>query len=152
MYSKEKVVESSLISEFKFYLNTHIKLLGTLLEKYNLSYNDYVILMEIFKNEGVTQYDLSKKLEMSAQRLNQIVKKLEEERLLSKFKEREARGKKSLLIKDKGIEVIEVVNKELDKNVENLLTERDKEDLIIINKMLQRINDDVRQRVEKFPL
>ncbi len=152
MYSKEKVVESSLISEFKFYLNTHSKLLGTLLEKYNLSYNDYVILMEIFKNEGFTQYDLSKKHEMSAQRLNQIVKKLEEERLLSKFKEREARGKKSLLIKDKGIEVIEVVNKELDKNVENLLTERDKEDLIIINKMLQRINDDVRQRVEKFPL
>lgn len=137
-----------ILAEFKYFLNSNNAIIGDVLNKYNLSQNEYMIFHHISYTPGITQYELAKKLKFTTQRLNQLSKGLVNEGYIDKVERDGALLKKGLYVTPKGEETIETVNREINIIMSDLLNPEEIEDLEIINKLLKRINKKIRKRVK----
>ncbi len=144
----DKNVLKGLLAEFKYFINANNSIISDIINDYYLSHNDYTIFYQISYNEGITQYDLAKKLKFTTQRLNQIVKSLEDEGYIKKVEAEGALLKKGLYITEKGRKTIEEISEKIYNVTIEILSKEEIEDLEIINRLLTRINKLLRTRIK----
>lgn len=79
----------------------------------NFSKMEFLILLYIYANEGITQYKISKYLNIDMPRINQIVKKLEKEEIIAKEIDSTSKIiRKKLILTDQGRNTINEILKE----------------------------------------
>lgn len=144
----DKNALKGLLAEFKYFINANSSIIGDIISEYYLSHNDYTIFYQISYHEGITQYDLAKKLKFTTQRLNQIVKGLEDEGYIKKVEAEGALLKKGLYITEKGQKTIEEISEKIYDVTVDILSKEEIEDLEIINRLLTRINKLLRTRIK----
>ncbi|NLL66183.1 MAG: MarR family transcriptional regulator [Clostridiaceae bacterium] len=79
-----------------------IKLYKPLLDKYNLTYTQYVTMMVMWEHEKIIFKDLGQKLHLDSGTLTPVVKKLEAMKLIRKYRNKEDDRLVTLELTEKG--------------------------------------------------
>ncbi len=81
------------------------RLYQPLLDKYNLTYPQYIILLVLFEDETIDFKDLSEKVDLKTGTLTPIVNKIEEIGYIKKEKNKTDGRKLNIILTDKGIQL-----------------------------------------------
>ncbi|MEY8416093.1 MarR family transcriptional regulator [Tissierella praeacuta] len=105
-----------------------IKLYKPILDKYNLTYTQYITMLVVWEEEKIIFKDLGKKLHLDSGTLTPVIKRLEEMGLIIKYRNKEddrvvtiELTEKGKLLKDKVIEVPEKIYCKFKGKEENLI-------------------------------
>ncbi|MBU5256918.1 MarR family winged helix-turn-helix transcriptional regulator [Tissierella praeacuta] len=105
-----------------------IKLYKPILDKYNLTYTQYITMLVVWEEEKIIFKDLGKKLHLDSGTLTPVIKRLEEMGLIIKYRNKEddrvvtiELTEKGKLLKDKVIEVPERIYCKFKGKEENLI-------------------------------
>jgi|LGOV01.1.fsa_nt_gb DNA-binding MarR family transcriptional regulator len=91
------------------------------LKSYNMSSGQYVFLLNIHDNKGISQKELSKLIKIDKATTAKALKKLEENGYIHRLVDKEDRRYNRLYLTDKGIEFIPTLIEILDKITETLI-------------------------------
>lgn len=86
-----------------------IKLYKPFLDKYNLTYTQYVAMLVMWEDEKILFKDLGKRLHLDSGTLTPVIKKLEAMDLVSKYRNKEDDRVVTIEITEKGRELKEVI-------------------------------------------
>ena len=106
-----------------------IKLYKPFLDKFNLTYTQYITILVLWEDEKITIKELCKKLYLDSGTLTPVIKKLESMELIIKYRDKSDERVVIVELTDKGRELKEEVVKvpeqifcKVGTNVEKLLT------------------------------
>lgn len=106
-----------------------IKLYKPFLDKFNLTYTQYITMLVLWENEKITIKELCKKLYLDSGTLTPVVKKLEAMNLIIKYRDKSDERVVIVELTDKGRELKEEVVKvpeqifcKVGGNIEEILT------------------------------
>lgn len=137
-----------LIRNLIFFSNFLTEKIEEVLNHFDLTHSEYLVLRYIYDFEGTTQYDAAKKLRISIQRCNQLVRSLAEKALIRKNNILKGKlVKKELFITEEGSILIEQIFEELFVSFESETLPS--EELIILNLTLQKLNAYIQKKNNK---
>lgn len=106
-----------------------IKLYKPFLDKYNLTYTQYITMLVLWEGEKITIKELCKKLYLDSGTITPVIKKLESMGLIIKYRDKSderiviveltAKGR---VLKEEVVKVPEQISCKINGNVEDLLT------------------------------
>lgn len=106
-----------------------IKLYKPFLDKYNLTYTQYITMLVLWEGEKITIKELCKKLYLDSGTITPVIKKLESMGLIIKYRDKSderiviveltAKGRE---LKEEVVKVPEQISCKINGNVEDLLT------------------------------
>lgn len=114
-----------------------IQLYKPLLDKYNLTYTQYIIMLVLWEEEKISIKELGEKLFLDSGTISPVVKKLVKQGLLEKFRFKEDERVVMVKLTEKGKEIKEEIVEIPEKLYRNF--EGDKEALFQLKENLDKI-------------
>lgn len=109
------------------------------LKNYGMYHGDFQYLYIIYKNKGITQRELSKKLNLHESSVTRGIKRLERKEFIKTEKSNEDKRRNILSITSKGCEMLKINFKEqksFEENIEKIFTP---DELKVFEENLERI-------------
>lgn len=139
---EKQIKEKGILANLITLINLIEEDISELLEDLNISYFEYSILNNILINPETTQYEISKKYNISIQRAHQIRKKFEKESyILMQEEVKNGRTIKKLLVNEEIKKKIEEIN---NKIINRAKTKK------IKYKKLEQLNTLLKELIESF--
>lgn len=139
---EKQIKEKGILANLITLINLIEEDISELLEDLNISYFEYSILNNILINPETTQYEISKKYNISIQRAHQIRKKFEKESYILMQEEiKNGRTIKKLLVNEEIKKKIEEIN---NKIINRAKTKK------IKYKKLEQLNTLLKELIESF--
>ncbi len=120
-----------------------IKLYNPVLDKYNLTYTQYITMLVIWEEERIAFKDLGKRLHLDSGTLTPVLKKLESMELINKYRSKEDDRnvivevtEKGKLLREEILKVPEEIYCKLNIGTDELLSLKKQ-----LDEMLNRINE-----------
>lgn len=117
-----------------------IKLYKPILDKYNLTYTQYVAMLVIWEVEKITFKELGKRLHLDSGTLTPVLKKLEAMELINKYRSKEDDRvviveitQKGLLLKEDAIKVPEEIICRYKGDMQDLIALKKYLDIFLVN-------------------
>lgn len=114
-----------------------IKLYKPLLDKYNLTYTQYLAMLVMWEEESILFKSLGKRLHLDSGTLTPVVKKLESMDLVRKYRNKDDDRVVTVELTDKGKLLKEDILEVPDKMYCNF--EKNKEDIIMLKQYLDKV-------------
>ena len=114
-----------------------IKLYNPLLDKYNLTYTQYIAMLVMWEEESIIFKELGKRLHLDSGTLTPVVKKLESMELVTKYRNKEDDRIVTVELTEKGKALKDEILEVPDKMYCNFTSNQ--EDIIILKKYLDKI-------------
>lgn len=114
-----------------------IKLYKPLLDKYNLTYTQYITMLVIWEEEKIIFKELGKKLHLDSGTLTPVVKKLESMELITKYRNKEDDRVVTVVLTEKGKLLKEEILEVPDKMYCTL--KGNEEEFIVFKKILDKL-------------
>ncbi|SIR36776.1 MarR family winged helix-turn-helix transcriptional regulator [Halanaerobium kushneri] len=120
-----------------------IQLYKPLLDKYNLTYTQYIIMLVLWEEEKISIKELGEKLYLDSGTISPVVKKLVKQGLLEKFRFKEDERIVMVKLTEKGKEMKEEIVEIPEKLYRNF--EGDKEALFQLKENLDKILEEFKE-------
>lgn len=114
-----------------------IKLYKPLLDKYNLTYTQYLAMLVMWEEESILFKSLGKRLHLDSGTLTPVVKKLESMDLVRKYRNKDDDRVVTVELTDKGKLLKEDILEVPDKMYCNF--EKNKEDIVMLKQYLDKV-------------
>lgn len=121
-----------------------IQLYKPLLDKYNLTYTQYIIMLVLWEEEKISIKELGEKLFLDSGTISPVVKKLVKQGLLEKFRFKEDERIVMVKLTEKGKEIKEEIVEIPEKLYRNF--EGDKEALFQLKEILDRVLSEFKEK------
>lgn len=123
-------------------------LINNSFQKYGFGSGQYLFLVNISKNEGINQKDLSEKLKIDRANTNRAIKKLQQLGFIYTLKDKEDRRNHKSYLTDKGKDLIPIIKKELLNITEIMAKNIDEDKRNDLFDFLEQINENVQHQVK----
>ena len=124
-YGDMRIYFSVLYRQFQIYINNNTKDLG-------IGASEYIFIMEIYRNDNISQEELSKNLIIDKAATARAIKSLEEKEYIIRKKDKKDKRTNRIELTKKGIEIKDRLSKLLEEWGDTVTKDMDKETIELV--------------------
>lgn len=124
-YEDMRIYFSVLYRQFQIYINNNTKDLG-------IGASEYIFIMEIYRNDNISQEELSKNLIIDKAATARAIKSLEEKEYIIRKKDKKDKRTNRIELTKKGIEIKDRLSKLLEEWGDTVTKDMDKETIELV--------------------
>ena len=124
-YEDMRIYFSVLYRQFQIYINNNTKDLG-------IGASEYIFIMEIYRNNNISQEELSKNLIIDKAATARAIKSLEEKEYIIRKKDKKDKRTNRIELTKKGIEIKDRLSKLLEEWGDTVTKDMDKETIELV--------------------
>ena len=124
-YEDMRIYFSVLYRQFQIYINNNTKDLG-------IGASEYIFIMEIYRNDNISQEELSKNLIIDKAATARAIKSLEEKEYIIRKKDKKDKRTNRIELTKKGIEIKNRLSKLLEEWGDTVTKDMDKETIELV--------------------
>ena len=124
-YEDMRIYFSVLYRQFQIYINNNTKDLG-------IGASEYIFIMEIYRNDNISQEELSKNLIIDTAATARAIKSLEEKEYIIRKKDKKDKRTNRIELTKKGIEIKDRLSKLLEEWGDTVTKDMDKETIELV--------------------